>query len=200
MIALYNSIVLRERRLHFGTLDAPPDLSTAVNRVALCASLEYLSLRNHGSKAGFGSAGNRTEAQKRAAREYACEVLAAASPTGIRAYTDGSAIGNPGPCSAGAHLTDNTDPDWQGAEAYAALGPGANNVGELWAIGMALELAEQSVLATPATHTHLHIYTDSQYAVDCLDGGWVPKTNLDLAHGVRRLLCRVRTLLTVEII
>ncbi len=38
-LALYNSVVLRERRLHFGSLNAPPELGTAVNRLVRAASL-----------------------------------------------------------------------------------------------------------------------------------------------------------------
>ena len=199
-LALFNSIVLRERRLHFGTLNAPPELGTAVNRLVRAASLEYLGLRRRGrKKAGYGSAGTRTEAQKSAARDFARESLARAPPTSLTAFTDGSANPNPGPCGAGAHILDKLDPSWQGAESVAALGPGSNNIGELWAIGMALELAEARLRLRPGAHTHLIIYTDSQYAVGVLDKGWVPKTNKDLAHAVRRKLKALRAVLQVDL-
>ena len=56
-------------------------------------------------------------------------------------YTDGSASPNPGPCGAGFFR-----PEGPLAECSAAtsLGRGTNNIGELYAMGMALKCIIQS--------------------------------------------------------
>ena len=102
-------------------------------------------------------------------------------------FTDGSAIGNPGPCGAGAFLYDCTDPDWAGAEAIGALGPGSNNIGELWAVGMAIELAIRRLGASPRSHTvtHVYIFTDIQYTIGCLTRGWKSASNAELVKSVK---------------
>jgi ribonuclease HI len=65
--------------------------------------------------------------------------LNAIPASAITAYTDGSSFGNPGPSGAGAFILI---PGLRGPEEfhlYEPLGHGTNNLGELWALAMALQ-------------------------------------------------------------
>jgi len=128
---------------------------------------------------GFGSAGKRTASQAEAARQSAKQTLESLPEGTHVAFTDGSCLGNPGPAGAGAvvRLSDGSV-----HEGYRALGVATNNVGELTAIGMALDLLEQAGV-TPAEPVAL--FTDSKYARGVLVEGWKAKANKELIHEIR---------------
>ena len=90
--------------------------------------------------------------------------------------------GNPGPAGAGCVVRL---PDGRLLEASRALGMATNNVGELTAIAMALDLLD--------THGHpkdvpAHVLTDSQYARGVLVEGWKAKANQELVASTRTRL------------
>jgi ribonuclease HI len=134
---------------------------------------------------GLGKAGNRTASQKKAANAYGQALLEHTEADSLIAFTDGASKGNPGPCGAGAYLYDKTASTGWDVEAYAALGHGTNNAGELWAIGIALQLAR----ARLATHSHLYkrlyIFTDSQFTRGVLTMGWRSLTHPLLARALK---------------
>ena len=96
------------------------------------------------------------------------------------------------------HITGTDDEDWQ-EEAIAALGRSTNNVGELWAIGMAVHAAERRIRAHPHAYTHVYILTDSQYSIGCLTRGWKSKSNAKLVRAVKNSLARIPHNVTVII-
>ena len=55
------------------------------------------------------------------------------------------------------HIAGTGDESWQ-EEAIAALGNSTNNVGELWAIGMAVHAAERRIRAHPHALTRIFTY------------------------------------------
>lgn len=120
---------------------------------------------------GFGKAGTRTAAQSAAAAGDARSRIEALGPEVIRAFTDGACSGNPGPAGSGCvvKLTDGRI-----IERHRALGEGTNNVAELVAIGMALEvLREEGVdRATP-----IAVFSDSSYCRGVLTQGWKATAN-----------------------
>ncbi len=131
---------------------------------------------------GFGSAGTRTAAQARAASADARQTLASLPEGTHVAFTDGSCQGNPGPAGAGAvvRLADG-----RSLEASRALGIATNNVGELTAIGMALDLLlEGGVDPTEP----VALFTDSKYAMGVLVEGWKAKANKELIQAIRTQL------------
>jgi len=67
-------------------------------------------------------------------------------------------------------------------EAHRALGIATNNVGELTAIGMALDLLEQAGIAPTQP---VALFTDSKYAKGVLVEGWKAKANRELIQEVR---------------
>ncbi len=91
--------------------------------------------------------------------------------TTVRAYSDGSAIGNPGPGGYGVLLT------WNGQEKELSAGyrRTTNNRMELLGAIIALE-----ALKRPST---VILSTDSQYVVNGIEKGWAKKWR---ANGWRR--------------
>jgi ribonuclease HI len=165
-------------------------LDTSSPPVALDAGVsadDAKSASKAGSKAGsrgrgFGSAGRRTDGQKQAAAEAARDLLDELGTDVIIAYTDGGCRGNPGPAGSGVVLQL---PGGRRAEASRALGRATNNVAELTAIGMALELLDE---AEVPPDTRAAILTDSGYSHGVLVRGWKAKANTELILGLRQRL------------
>lgn len=135
--------------------------------------------RSSGRGSGFGSAGTRTAAQATAAKAHFQGVLDGIAPEAAVCFTDGACKGNPGPCGAGAVVKL---PDGRVLESYKALGVGTNNVGELTAIGLALDLLDQA--AFPADQP-VRMFTDSQYAEGVLVKGWKAKANQEIIAALK---------------
>jgi ribonuclease HI len=97
-------------------------------------------------------------------------------------YTDGSCKPtNPGPCSSGVALVI----DGEVVECRSMfLGEGTNNVGELTAISIALDVLESRNLSWKSST----IITDSKYAIGVLTGGWKAKKNVELIKNIKAKL------------
>lgn len=131
---------------------------------------------------GFGSAGTRTQAQAQAAAESARDLLAGLPADAAVCFTDGACKGNPGPAGAGCVVRL---PDGERREASRALGMATNNVGELTAIGMALDILDEVGFRGP-----VHVLTDSQYCKGVLAQGWKAKANQELVAEVKARVAR----------
>ncbi len=131
---------------------------------------------------GFGSAGTRTAAQASAAKESAKDLLASLPDDAAVCFTDGACKGNPGPAGAGCVVKL---PDGSRHEAYKALGQATNNVGELTAIGMAIDILDDQGFDGP-----VHVLTDSKYSKGVLVDGWKAKANQALIKTVKSKLSR----------
>ena len=128
---------------------------------------------------GFGTAGKRTQAQAAAARESAARLLQSFAPSSAVCFTDGACKGNPGPAGSGAVVKL---PDGTVHEQFLALGVATNNVGELAAIGLALDVLDKA--GFPTTE-RAEICTDSKYVFGLLELGWKAKSNADLVADLR---------------
>lgn len=137
-----------------------------------------------GRGSGFGSAGTRTQAQAALAKEAARELVDGFAEDTVVCFTDGACRGNPGPCGAGAVVKL---PDGTRVERYAALGKGTNNIGELTAIGLALDLVEEHGVADDV---QVEILSDSKYSKGVLSMGWKAKANRELILGLRGRLAK----------
>jgi ribonuclease HI len=131
---------------------------------------------------GFGKAGTRTDAQKGMAAEAARALIADLGDAVAIAYTDGSCRGNPGPAGSGVRLEM---PGGRVAEACASLGRATNNVAELSAIGMALDLLDEAGWPSGAPAA---VLTDSGYSHGVLCRGWKAKANTELIQALRARL------------
>ncbi len=135
-------------------------------------------------KSGFGKAGTRSKQQAAMAADAAKKLIEGLDAGTAVCFTDGSCRGNPGPAGAGAFVQL---PDGSVGEAAQCLGQGTNNIGELTAIGMALDLLdEQDVLHD----TPIALFTDSSYAIGVLTKGWKAKANQVLIADVKSKIAR----------
>ena len=135
-----------------------------------------------GKGSGFGSAGKRTAGQAQAAVQD-LKARMAALPEGTHlAFTDGACKGNPGPAGAGAVLKLA---DGRVLEDSRSCGVATNNVGELTAIDMAIDLLEGAGIEPTAS---VALFTDSSYAIGVLQKGWKAKANVTLILGLRQRL------------
>lgn len=111
------------------------------------------------------------------------KIAVGAPPEGSAvAYTDGACRGNPGPAGSGVFLLL---PDGRNVEAARSLGHGTNNIAELTAILMALDLLDEA--AWPLERA-VRLHTDSEYAIGVLARGWKAKKNTELVVGIRARL------------
>ena len=106
-------------------------------------------------------------------------------------YTDGSARPNPGPAGSGVYslLTPSRPRSF-----YANLGYGTNNMAEIFAIGMAIELiCKHDALRTLGSR--YIILSDSSLAINVIKNGTKSKDSRELARSVRTKLrgLRIRT-------
>jgi ribonuclease HI len=129
---------------------------------------------------GFGKAGTRSAGQSEAAAADAKARLAALPADTVVAFTDGACTGNPGPAGSGVVLRFA---DGRTVERHRALGEATNNIGELTAVGMALELLREEEIDRSAP---VAVFTDSQYAIGVLAKGWKAKANVGLIAGLKR--------------
>jgi ribonuclease HI len=118
------------------------------------------------------------------ARDAARALLDSLPPETVRVFTDGACRGNPGPAGSGAVVLL---PDGRCGEASRALGHATNNVGELTAIDLALDLLEG---ASVPESTPIALFTDSSYSNGVLTRGWKAKANRELIEGLRERLGR----------
>lgn len=138
------------------------------------------SARGNGS--GFGKAGTRSKAQAAAALASAKQQLAELPEGTIRAFTDGACKGNPGPAGSGAVIEL---PDGRRGEWARALGRATNNIAELTAIEMALELLDDADIPPSAP---VALFSDSSYARGVLTQGWKAKANQELIRQIKEKL------------
>ncbi len=131
-----------------------------------------------GKGSGFGKAGTRTQAQAGAAKEEA-RVRIAAAVGSIRCFTDGACTGNPGPAGSGCRVEF---PDGRVREDSWALGRATNNIAELTAVEMALEILDAEKV--PPTE-EVVVYSDSGYARGVLTQGWKAKANVELIASIK---------------
>jgi ribonuclease HI len=101
-------------------------------------------------------------------------------------YTDGSASPNPGPSGAGAWICP---PSSYNSCLFRALGHGSNNIGELWAIGMAI-----AFLIEEDNVNDVVICTDSEYSIGVLSLGHQPKTLLPLITKIQENMASAKFL------
>ncbi|MFT7520786.1 MAG: ribonuclease HI, partial [Kiritimatiellia bacterium] len=90
--------------------------------------------------------------------------------------------GNPGPAGSGAVLQL---PDGRRVEVARSLGRGTNNLAELTAIRIVLEVLDQLSIPGDAT---VAVLTDSSYSHGVLCKGWKAKKNTELILGIRAML------------
>jgi ribonuclease HI len=121
---------------------------------------------------------------KKKGKRAADKLIASFTNDTIICFTDGSCLGNPGPCGAAAVLFPSMkEHPTVYTQRKAALGQGTNNVGELWGVSLALDLIQELKSTKPTV-----ILTDSKYAIGMLTKEWKPSTNVELISYLKRRL------------
>lgn len=104
----------------------------------------------------------------------ACLPAAGILPTRMQAFVDGDE----------ASIGDKRLGEW--IEQSVPLGAGTNNIAELKAIQLALELILKRTTAVPTGKTRVCILSDSDYAIGMLTRNWVAKENVELVAGIKK--------------
>ena len=115
------------------------------------------------------------------------KIIGGMAPDDIIAFTDGSALGNPGPAGAGAVVFV---PGVGTFFLHSPLGISTNNVGELFAIGIVLVFLAELDLANIGRRAL--ICSDSEIALGILKLGWAG--DLEQPELLREVACRERAL------
>lgn len=98
-------------------------------------------------------------------------------------YTDGACKRNPGRMGIGLVIIYNSDDPINGVQRIGKyIGYGTNNIAELNAIKLALNILHDLRVKRPAI-----IYTDSQYCINILTR-FKPKVNVELVNEIKHLL------------
>lgn len=123
------------------------------------------------------------EKPPRRARPRATEKRPLAPVDGVAiCFTDGACRGNPGPAGAGVYIEF---PDGRRLRAARDLGRGTNNIAELTAVLLGLELLEDAGWLPDNT---ARVLTDSTYGIGVLQTGWKAKANRELVRRVKAKL------------
>ncbi len=130
----------------------------------------------------LGKAGTRTAAQSAAAKAQARTMIESLGADTAVVFTDGASKGNPGSAGAGAAVVL---PDGRRGEASWKLGNATNNVAELSAVSLGLDLLEDSGISKS---TPVSILTDSKYAHGVLMLSWKAQANRELILDLRQRL------------
>lgn len=109
-------------------------------------------------------------------------------PSAVAIYTDGASSGNPGPSGIGVVLR------WGDHEKEVSrfIGEGTNNIAELEAIRVGLELLKRTDLP-------VRVFTDSSYALGVLTLGWKAKANRELVARTRKEMKRFNDLRLIKV-
>ena len=146
------------------------------------------SHRRHNTR--VGSTSNRTKEQKKRAREMAEKQIQEVPADAAIIFTDGSGPAATEDC-AGAGVVvlmpRHRDGSCGGClRASQGFDEGTNNIGEMWAVGMGLQLVTQDARRTGTPLGDIYIFSDSALTVDIIAHRAVPRSNVELCHAVRR--------------
>jgi ribonuclease HI/exonuclease III len=160
-------------------------------RVVNLATTTFLSFHHSSSKKT-----RKREKDIASSLSFICSL----DPLTISCYTDGSASPNPGPSGAGTHVQFPSLSDTEGfsVDAGAPLGPGTNNLGELWAVGIALFIVSKH----PSIHNfhEVCIFSDSSFAISTLQGKGSLNFHTTARALVTTLLASLRSVIPVRLV
>ena len=132
----------------------------------------------------YGAAGKRSEDQRSAAVKKTMDTIAGLPEGSTIAFTDGSSIGNPGPAGAGAVIWEKDGEDMANLSFY--LGENTNQGAEIWAIGGVIEF-----LMDKRIPKKLHIFSDSEFAINCVQRKWYTNKHFVMVEAVRERMKQI---------
>ena len=141
----------------------------------------------------LGSSKSRTKNQEAQSREIIEKIIEGCDENTVIAFTDGSCLGNPGPCGAGAciYMPGYTDPT---IHKQPVTSCGSILLGELIAIKMVInEIQNQAEKRELNNVKKVHIFSDSQCAIGHLSLGWEAKMHRASIQEVKSDIQRLET-------
>ena len=135
----------------------------------------------------LGKAGKRSKQQEKWVRDDCIQLLGSFEKNDIICFTDGACRGNPGPCGSGCVVSLNEN----NYEASEPIGYHTNNIGELWAIWLALMTIDKNI-TSDFKDNNIRIISDSQYTIGVLSKNWNVKKNIELVGWIKSLISRVK--------
>ena len=186
-ICIFNWAVWAERQRYFRWLDEPPE-KTKVSGIICESALLRLADYERITRTTHDKQTNKIQ-NYLVEREKLLDLIEAIPSFEAVCYTDGSALGNPGPSGAGAALTYPGTAGPALLEGSTPLGFSTNNVGELWALAMAIQMLEHKEAQDPTGRgpSALHIFSDSMYAIGLVKGN-VMRSNIKLGTKVASMI------------
>ena len=151
-----------------------------VEQLASGSPVKSTGRSNNRSSSGYGSAGTRTEQQKKNAQVDIRSFINGLSADTVKCFTDGSCQGNPGPSGTGVFIQIGE----RDIRHFRFLGQGTNNIAELSAVLDALGILQQEV----ELNTSIVLCTDSKYVVGILTKNWKAKANRPLIDQIKQQL------------
>ena len=135
----------------------------------------------------LGSSKSRNAQQEKLSREIIEDLIGNCDAETAVGFTDGSCLGNPGPCGAGACLfvPGAVDPIML---KQPVSNRGSILLGELVAIKLALKHILQYKTVRQAAIKNIHILSDSQSAVGQLVLGWEAKSHQHTLQEVKTII------------
>ena len=128
-------------------------------------------------------------------------LYSALPPHSIRVFTDGSSYGNPGPAGAGFAACTGNDPFPPNVVSHSeSLGTATNNAAELKAILNACDHFLASSFFTNPDPLPLLIFSDSEYAINALNGKFKTKVNRALVRRTSQSLDTLRNMSETRLI
>ena len=133
----------------------------------------------------------------------------------IHIYTDGACFGDPGPAGAAALLVstqqygikatrpkENKDHQKNNTQEHSRSlfigSKSTNNIAELEAIGLGLDLLEAFLVQQDSFPSVATIFSDSQYAINVLNGSWKAKLNVELVEKLQRKIQHVQASIAIQ--
>ena len=220
-IVLFNLTVWAVRWRIFVPALHPPPLDSAVSMVCNAALTDWNNFSRRtpaltrflvlldtgkvapGAHAAVGRGGRGGRKRKSRSCEEALQVIQAPPPGALLLFSDGGAKPNPGPCGAG--VVASRDAEWV-VSLSAGLGHGSNNLGEVFAFGMALDVAlVRATREAPGLDCTYFFFSDSTLAIGVITEGHTLKALstdpiyqlVQLARGKLRSLKRLVTVRTL---
>ena len=147
----------------------------------------------------LGSSKSRNAQQEKLSREIIEDLIGNCDAETAVGFTDGSCLGNPGPCGAGACLfvPEAVDPIML---KQLVSNRGSLLLGELVAIKLALKHIFQYKTVRQAAIKNVHILSDSQSAVGQLVLGWEAKSHQNTLKEVKTIIRQLEQInISVEI-
>jgi ribonuclease HI len=179
-VILFNSMVWSVRWRIFVPAIHPPPLQTAINMVYSQAVTDWNRLvRRSPALSGFkispitGKVAQwapSSRKRKGMSCDEAISLIESPPHNALLIFTDGGAKPNPGNCGAGMVALRNGA--WSDSLA-AGLGFGTNNLGEIFAFGMALEIGLTAAgQEAPGSGSSYAVISDSTYAIGAITKGY----------------------------